>query len=477
MKSDRMLYPDASVLLLSSTLLTDRMLRYTDAIGSISREMKTCVWSNPLHALHPASNETTQSRIEPFPTVIPGKFRNQLLRRVADYAWDSKQLSASRNSFWENRRRALAPAYLRLLHSVGGRLAQLGMQSAADSLVETVLLGERRSLESERRLRTLRPAVVVTTSPFRTNEPGIVASARRLRIPVLAFITSWDNLSTKGRLGLKYDGYLVWSEQMKKELYKFYPQATKVPVITVGAPQFDVFFQDRFNQSRADFCGENNLKPTRPIIVYGLGSPNLLREHFGAVQFAKRVVAGELGDVQLLVRPHPLFHAAPELNELATLGTQVVVQACDRTVQNSVGGMQDEYQIRQWVNTFRHANVVINLSSTITIDAALCDTPVVNLDYDPEPGQPNRQLVHDINHVWDHFRPIAESSGVCLARNPDEVIAATREYLARPALHREGRRAIAAYVCGFLDGQCGARFGNAILSFCRDLSESDRRLA
>jgi len=36
------------------------------------------------------------------------------------------------------------------------------------------------------------------------------------------------------------------------------------------------------------------------------------------------------------------------------------------------------------VNTFRHADVVVNFSSTVAIDAAIFDKPVVNLDFDPE---------------------------------------------------------------------------------------------
>jgi CDP-glycerol glycerophosphotransferase (TagB/SpsB family) len=126
---------------------------------------------------------------------------------------------------------------------------------------------------------------------------------------------------------------------------------------------------------------------------------------------------------------------------------------------------QDRKQIIDWVNTFRHADVVVNLSSTVTVDAAIFDRPVVNLDYDPEPGQPNQLLVKDINHLWTHFKPIAESGGVWLVNNIDEMVEAVRTYLKHPELHREKRRWIAEYVCGYVDGHCGERMAHAILSF------------
>ena len=125
-------------------------------------------------------------------------------------------------------------------------------------------------------------------------------------------------------------------------------------------------------------------------------------------------------------------------------------------------------QIVEWVNTFRHADVVVNLSSTVTIDAAIFDKPVVNLDFDPQPGQADQQLIKDVNHKWNHFKPIAESGGVWLVNDFDEMINAVKVYLKQPNLHREKRRWIAEYVCGHLDGKNSERMADAITDFVRE---------
>jgi CDP-glycerol glycerophosphotransferase (TagB/SpsB family) len=126
---------------------------------------------------------------------------------------------------------------------------------------------------------------------------------------------------------------------------------------------------------------------------------------------------------------------------------------------------QDESQVTEWVNTFRHADVVVNLASTVTIDAAIFDRPVVNLDYDPEPGQPRRGLVDDVNHLWAHFRAVAESGGVYLVKNGEEMVQAVKDYLANPGLHKSERRQMAQRVCHCLDGRSGERMGDSILDF------------
>jgi CDP-glycerol glycerophosphotransferase (TagB/SpsB family) len=127
--------------------------------------------------------------------------------------------------------------------------------------------------------------------------------------------------------------------------------------------------------------------------------------------------------------------------------------------------LQDEEQIVEWVNTFRHADVVVNLSSTVTVDAAIFDRPVVNLDFDPQPGATDQELIKDINHKWNHFKPIAESGGVWLANDFDEAAHAVKTYLKNPNLHQAKRRWITEYVCGYVDGKCGGRMARATIAF------------
>ena len=108
---------------------------------------------------------------------------------------------------------------------------------------------------------------------------------------------------------------------------------------------------------------------------------------------------------------------------------------------------------------------MVNLSSTVTVDAAIFDKPVVNLDFDPQPSREDQELIKDINHKWNHFKPIAESGGVWLVNNFDEMAHAVKTYLENPNLHSEKRRWIAEYVCGYLDGKCGERMATAIKEF------------
>lgn len=456
-----------NILVLSSSLLTDRMLHHTGFMNELTAQASAEVWA--ASARNPLFREAwgkSPATIEEFPAVHPFReFPHNYLRRLNEYTWDFRHRPPSRLSMMRHVRDRNQSVSIRALKAPSRVLALLEAESSFEDWLEKQLLNYPRSPVALERLRARRPDVLLCTNPFWFTEPAVVTAAKKLGIPTLALIPSWDNLSTKNRMVFKYDGYLVWSEQAQAELHHFYPSSQRVPSYVVGAPQFDVFFQERFRLSREDFCRTQGLRPDRPIIVYALGSPHFLREHHGALHLAELVAQGHLGDVQMIVRPHPI-HDNAELNELfSKFFPRVILQRTGATGAAVTARFQDESQITEWVNTFRHAEVVVNLSSTVAIDAAICDRPVVNLDYDPEPGRPNQMLIKDINHLWTHFKPIAESGGMWLANNPDELVEAVKTYLIHPELHREKRRWMTEYVCGYLDGRCGERMAAAILTF------------
>src|SRR5690606_362998 len=143
--------------------------------------------------------------------------------------------------------------------------------------LERLLRAYPRSTEAEERFRTGRPDLVVTTGPFWFDAFGGAARARALGTPAVAMIPSMDNVTTKNRMVFRYVGFLVWSEQNRRELCRYYPYVEESRVIVTGAAQFDVFRQERFHETREEFCRRHALRPDLPILVYAIGSPHFIR--------------------------------------------------------------------------------------------------------------------------------------------------------------------------------------------------------
>ncbi len=454
-------------LLLTSSLLVDRVFLHTNLISSLRESGQVTIWATSVkNEQYGSIWEQVKARVESFPAIRPFmEVPHNFLRRLNEYAWDFRYQLPSRVSIKKHVRDKNQRIYVRVLKAPARFLAMLKTEQLLEDNLEKFLLSYPRSSEAEMRIKKERPEVIVTTGPFQYEQPAIHSIAKKAGIPNLAYIPSWDNVTTKNRMVYKYDGYVVWSEQTKRELHEFYPATKNYPIYVVGAPQFDIFFQAEFHQTREQFCLAQKLDPKLPIIVYAIGSPNFLKEHHGAVHLAQRIINGELGDVQMLVRPHPIHDNAEMSEILKPFAPRVKLQQTANVGKKLIERSQDDEQITEWVNTFRHADVVVNLSSTVTVDAAIFDKPVVNLDFDPQPGQSDQELIKDVNHNWNHFKPIAESGGVWLVNDFDEMVAAVREYLKNPELHKEKRRWIVDYVCGKADGKSGERMAEAIVDF------------
>jgi hypothetical protein len=357
---------------------------------------------------------------------------------------------------------------MRLLKLAGRAVAAMRLHQRVEDSVESMMLRVDRSPEATERLGGWRPDVVLATGTFRYEEPAVVAVARGLGIPVLGYITSWDNISIKNRMTLRYDGYIVWSDRMKEELLQFYPHAGKTPVYVVGAPQFDVFHRREWHMSRREFCAWVGLREDAPIVTHALGVANGVEEHWAALELAGRVARGELGDAQLIIRPHPYLAEMDLKPMFAHYGPRVILQQRSDPATPRGARSVSERDAMEWVNTFRHSDVVVHLSSTVAVDAALFGRPSVCMDFDPAPGRSRNGIVRDVNNAWTHYKPIAESGAMALASNMDEVVAAVQRYLRNPDLDADKRNWIVDYVCGYHDGRCGERMAEAVLQFARE---------
>jgi hypothetical protein len=96
--------------------------------------------------------------------------------------------------------------------------------------------------------------------------------------------------------------------------------------------------------------------------------------------------------------------------------------------------------IRLLVNTVRHCALNVNLASTMTLDFAMGDRPVVNVALDimdpPRWGYPAKEYYYR----FEHYQPVLELGAVRLASTLAELRDHINAYLRDPSLEREERR-------------------------------------
>ena len=158
-------------------------------------------------------------------------------------------------------------------------------------------------------LREERPDVLLLSPVvhFGSAQADLVASAKRLGIPVGMLLFSWDNLSTKGRLHRRPDRMFVWNDRQRIEAAQLhgFPEER---VVVVGAPRFDAFFALRPQMSAAEFLAPLGLDPAAPTLLYVCSSPFVSAGELAFVVEwlrALRAAPGAARAANVIVRPHP----------------------------------------------------------------------------------------------------------------------------------------------------------------------------
>src|SRR5690606_15071566 len=97
----------------------------------------------------------------------------------------------------------------------------------------------------------------------------LVYAAQQLKLKTAAFIFSWDNLASKGRMASNFDYYLVWSDLMKQDLLQFYIALKDTQIKVVGTPQFVPYVMSQYKMSKENYIAEFGLTSLLNSICFG----------------------------------------------------------------------------------------------------------------------------------------------------------------------------------------------------------------
>jgi hypothetical protein len=309
-----------------------------------------------------------------------------------------------------------------------------------------------------------RPTLVATASPgLIFSEIPVLRTARRRSIPAMAVDLSWDNLTNKFFPARQVDRLVVWNTTMRDEARALhgYPDGR---IRVAGAPQFDSYFREP-RSSRAEFCARTGLDPSRRIITLATIPRSKFPHH--DVVIDRLVEAFDAGAVRepagLLVRVHPRDDVRPYARHAAR--PHVVVEKPFRaTAVRSGDGMDIDFtqeNTRHLADTLYHSDVVLNVASTVAIEASIFDTPVINIGFDGQPGSNTALMAWHYGST--HFQKVVRSGAVRIAQSPRELVDLINRYLSDPSRDAEGRRRIVAEQCEFTDGRSAERVAAAVV--------------
>lgn len=112
----------------------------------------------------------------------------------------------------------------------------------------------------------------------------------------------------------------------------------------------------------------------------------------------------------------------------------------------------------------KYSDVMVNYFSTISLEAAIFDLPVIHVGYDLYTYGHRFHLMSAFQQRQTHNRRKLRLAASRVAKDETELIKYINDYLNNRNLDQEARRAYAISECGELDGQAGLRLAQMIKS-------------
>jgi hypothetical protein len=448
-----------NIVILSTSLFTDRILLYSSFYKSIPPSIQCEVWSTS-YPNNKEKYENNNIKFRPFPLVSNFRERYNIIREINNIAWafylnapsilSMKRYQSNGFNFRKNFRRFFVNLFSK-------SLATFRLVGLFENMLFNILKDQPRSSDSYNRLDLVKPDLLVVTNPFWMHESAVAIEAKKLGIPVFSFIPSWDNITTKSRFVFKSDFYAVWSEEQKKQLNNYYPYTKNSQVFVVGAPQYDVFINNSYDTSQLEFFKKNNLVLDLPVILYALGSPNFIKSEFETCrQFLEASLkSGSIEDFQVLIRPHPNKDSNNFIKDLVAIHKNIHVQTTTISGIEVEQRSQTEMDIVDWIETFKFSDVLVNLSSTCIFDAAYFQKPIININFDHSEKGSYDSFIKEINATWLHLRPVFETGALYNVNSIPELSETVKVALKNPLAKLQNQQVMLEKLCNNSSGRSG----------------------
>lgn len=332
-----------------------------------------------------------------------------------------------------------------------------------------------------------KPDLVITTSLGNVGNGFdffIMREAKKHGAKIATAILSWDNTSGKGMGGAVPDHIITWTKVMKKELIEYH-DFPEEKVSVGGIAHFDIYYGKEKFLPKEEIFKKFNLDIDKKLIFFATKSPtsypwNADIAYIIAEAIAKKKISPP---TQLLIRIHPLhfvvkrnkrvhIHLVEEYYKIVEKYSFVKIDEPEILSDKLTMDMPEFEQIKL-ASILRYTDVLVNILSTLNIEAAIMDVPTVNIAFEGKTERKKRlrqSIEIDLNQV--HNQRIIATGALKMCYNPEELITSMSDYLNNPSLNKERSEVLVEQEAGPFKGMAGKKIAEIMMNLLQDSDQS-----
>ncbi len=305
-----------------------------------------------------------------------------------------------------------------------------------------------------------RPSLVFCAHLFDDQETQLLREAKRRGIKTIGFVNSWDKMTARGIMRLLPDQLIVFNELVKDEAMRYADMPTR-KIIVAGIPQYDwhVNYQPL---SKGEFFRKKNLDVSKKLVVYAPMGKTFSNSDWDIIDLLHTwMVDGQVRSAQLLVRfqPNDFFDEAEMQKRPWLIYDRPGIRF---SKERGVDWDMSFNDIRGLTDTLTNADLFICYASSMSVDAAIFDKPVINIDFEVRPKELMSKSPTYF-YKMTHYAKAARTGGIRYPKSKEEFLKDINDYLDNPKLDDLGRHKLVGEQCWKLDGHSSERVAKVIL--------------
>ena len=123
--------------------------------------------------------------------------------------------------------------------------------------------------------------------------------------------------------------------------------------------------------------------------------------------------------------------------------------------------------IKILVNSIMHCDVMINHSSTISLEAFNLGKPVVNVAFDYDKKSIRNKLTKN-GYSYSSYLPVVELNASRIANNMNELLDCVNFYLLNPNKDKKKRVEVLKLICGDFENSASYNLANELHNYIND---------
>ena len=320
--------------------------------------------------------------------------------------------------------------------------------------------------------------LVVTSLGTFDYDQFFMRQARKHSVKVISVILSWDNTTTRGYPAAYSDLVITWTDIMRKELIQL-NDIDEENIQLGGVALYDYYYKNNNFYSRDELYNILKIDKKLNLIFFATKSPNCYVSNDYITKLILEAINKKqlIKEYHLLVRLHPIFYRrindelvfscflkdfealARNNNRLTINQPQIKSNALNYSMPNS--------EIKLLASILKHSSLMVNIFSSLTIEASIFDIPIINIAFEGEIPNSIKKGRLNINQDLNesHNVRIVNSNGVAMVYQKQQLIPSINKELSDPLRRHKGRQKILSDETGPNHGSAGRKIAEIILNF------------